>query len=579
MVILFLAFPRSGGMRMDLNLVVAGEAGQGLQTLYEIMSKALFRQGYSIFGSKDYMSRIRGGHNFMQIRVSDKEINSPAEEVDLLIALSEEGKQHHAGRVKESGVILLEENGKIRSDAQVVSLPAESMAEKINPRAVNTVFLGAAWKLLGFSLGELRQVIKERFTDPDIQSDNLKLLEKGHEEVSFSYSGPPPPEREEERLLLDGNQAVALGAAVSDVQFYSAYPMTPSTGILNFLASHQEELGIAVEQAEDEIAAINMALGASYAGVRAMTGTSGGGFSLMVEGFGLAGVMEAPIVIAEVQRPGPATGMPTRTEQGDLSFVINSHQGEFPLKVIAPRTQEEAFYQTVRAFNLAEKYQIPVVILSDQFLADSKTDMKEIELEELSIRRNILDENSWPEDRDYKRYEITESGISPRAYPGQMKDDIVLQDSHEHDEYGFIEEGAEKRKRMVEKRMRKLTMINRKESAEPVYYGPSQPEYLMAGWGSTYGPMREARRMLADEDISIGMLSFCDVWPLPTAELEKNRTYSTTLATVENNATGQLASLISAESGLTIDHRVLKYNGRPFTAGEIYRRIKREVIA
>jgi len=563
---------------LDLNIVVAGEAGQGLQTLNEIMSKAFFHMGFEVYSSKDYMSRIRGGHNFMQIRIADEEISSPRRDIDILLALNEESVEIHRDELMPSGVILREGEEGEGEDDGMISLPAGEMASEINPRAANTVFLGAVWKLLDLSTDELEKVIRKRFRDTDVQEDNITLLQQGYEAVEPGFDISTPEDVDEERLLLDGNQAVGLGAAVSGVKFYSAYPMTPSTGVLNFLASRQKQLGIAVEQAEDELAAINMALGASFAGVRAMTGTSGGGFSLMAEGYGLAGIMETPVVIAEVQRPGPATGLPTRTEQADLSFVINAHQGEFPLKVIAPRTAGEAFYETVRAFDLAEKYQIPVVLLYDQFLADTKQVTEEFDLENIELKRHLISEEEWPEDEEYSRYEMTESGISPRAYPGQLEDEVVLQDSDEHDEKGFIIEDADKREEIVDKRMRKLKKMKREDLTEPEYVGPEKPDYLLVGWGSTYGPLHEARWNLDENGHSVGLLSFSDVWPLPTAELEKNRCYSTELVVVENNATGQLASLIEAESGHDVDYRLLKYNGRPFTAQEIYSRMKEEVI-
>ncbi len=565
---------------MDLNVVAAGEAGQGLQTVNQIISRALFRMGFSVFSSKDYMSRIRGGHNFMRIRMADEEISSPREDIDILLALNEESLDIHSGDVNEGGVILYdgEAENVDRSDVEIKNIPAGEIASEVNPRAVNTVFLGALWQLMDLDTDCLQEVIRERFSDAGVQEDNLTLLERGGQEIKPEFQIEEPAADSSDKMMINGNQSIGLGAAMAGVQFYSAYPMTPSTGILNYLAYRQQELGIAVEQAEDEIAAINMALGASYAGVRAMTGTSGGGFSLMAEGYGLAGIMETPIVIAEVQRPGPATGLPTRTEQADLSFIINAHQGEFPLMVIAPRDPKEAFYETVRAFNLAEKYQIPVVLLSDQFLADTQRDVEEFDPGEVEIERHLVSGSEWPEDREYKRYEITENGISPRAYPGQLPGEVVLQDSDEHDERGFIVESAEKRKEMVDKRMEKLTRLKRSDVKEPDYYGPERPKYLLLGWGSTHGPLKEAQKRLLAEDVSIGLLSFSDVWPLPQAELEKNRCYNTVLVSIENNATGQFADLVNSETGLTVDNRVLKYDGRPFTGQEIYRRLKKEVI-
>lgn len=560
---------------MDINLAIAGEAGQGLKTMEEIIAKALHRHGYHVFSHKDYMSRVRGGHNFMQIRFGNVPHQSPREEIDILVALNQDGIDNHQQRVQSSGYIIFDGQS---SEDKMISVAAKKLAQRINPRATNTVFLGVLWQLLGLELTELKQVIKERFKKEEVQQDNLELLEAGYEATSNSFSIEEPAKKgEEDYLLLEGNQAVGLGAAVAGVQFYSAYPMTPSTGVLNYLAARQDKLGIAVEQAEDEIAAINMALGASFAGARTMTGTSGGGFALMTEAFGLAGVMEAPIVIAEVMRPGPATGMPTRTGQGDLSFVLNASQDEFPLKVIAPRDQEDAFYQTFRAFNLADKYQMPVVILSDQFLADSAATVPKFALDELEINRYLVDEESWPEDKEYKRYEITEDGISPRAYPGQLPGEVVLADSHEHFESGRISEEIETRNAMVDKRARKFEKQRREDTLEPLYQGPEKPEVLMLGFGSTYGVLKEVQQKLSAEGKSVGMLSFNDVWPLPTAELEKRYSYNTHLVVVENNNTGQFSRLVTAYTEIGTDYRLLKYDGRPFTTDELYRRMKEEV--
>jgi len=560
---------------LDLNLVIAGEAGQGLQTLEQIIGKALYRQGYNVFSHKDYMSRVRGGHNFMQIRFGNEEFHSPREEIDILVALNQDGVDNHHQRVQPEGYILFD--GEAEGD-RIISVPAKELAQRVNPRAANTVFLGVLWQLLDFGLDELKKVIREKFPKEEVQQDNLELLQAGYDSVEAGFEVEEPARSGgEDYLFLEGNQAIGMGAAMAGVQFYSAYPMTPSTGILNYLASRQEKLGIAVEQAEDEIAAINMALGASFAGARAMTGTSGGGFSLMTEAFGLTGLMEAPLVIAEVMRPGPATGMPTRTAQGDLNFVINASQDEFPLKVIAPRDQEDAFYQAFRAFNLAEKYQMPVVILSDQFLSDAASTVPEFKLDELEIARYLIDEDNWPEGKEYKRYEFTDDGISPRAYPGQLSGEVVLLDSHEHFQTGRISEDIDIRNAMVDKRARKFEKQRREDTLEPLYRGPEKPEVLMVGFGSTYGPILEVQQRLEEEGESVGMLSFNDVWPLPTAELEKRNAYNTHLVVIENNSTGQFSRLITAYTEMGADYRLLKYDGRPFTSDELYNRMKDEV--
>ncbi|HKL74543.1 MAG TPA: 2-oxoacid:acceptor oxidoreductase subunit alpha, partial [Halanaerobiales bacterium] len=344
----------------------------------------------------------------------------------------------------------------------------------------------------------------------------------------------------------------------------------------NYIAGKQDELGLVVEQAEDEIAAINMALGASYGGIRAMTGTSGGGFALMAEAVGLAGITETPLVIAEVQRPGPATGLPTRTEQGDLLFAINVSQGEFPLMVMAPRDHEDAFYQTFRAHNLAEKYQIPVVILSDQYLADSTVSIPEYDFSDLEINRHLVQEKSG-ESEEYNRYEVTEDGISPRAYPGLLEGEVVLADSDEHDKHGYIVEDGNKRIEMADKRMKKLDKLISEDLLEPEYYGEKEIDYLFLSWGSTYGVLKETIDLLNEDGIDAGVLSFNDIWPLPQKELEKWVDKDIELIDVENNSTAQFAKLLRSETSIEVDNKILKYDGRPFTADEVYNRFKSEV--
>ena len=556
---------------MDVNLVLAGEAGQGLKTFSHIMAKGLFRAGFEVFASKDYMSRVRGGHNFMQIRFGDESFSAPVEQIDILIALNREGLEEHAQRVKDDGVILFDGDfGKeLKSSAKkLIELPASDIAAEVNPRAENTVFMGAVLKILSLSPEPWHDLLAERFDSEQIVDDNQLLLRRGGEEVEGEFSLTPPDSKGNE-IFAGGNEALAFGAAVSGVKFYSAYPMTPSTDIMNYLASHQDELGLAMEQAEDELGAINMAIGASHAGIRAMTGTSGGGFALMNEGLGLAGVTEIPLVIAEVQRPGPATGLPTRTSQADLLFVINSSQGEFPLKVIAPRTQEEAFYQTVRAFNLAEKYQIPVILLSDQFLADSSTNFPEFDLGSIQLERYLIDEGSLPEGEDYRRYKFTDEGVSPRAYPGQFEDEVVLVDSHEHDEYGFVTEDQEICQRIIEKRNKKRERMREEDLLAPEFSGAENPDYLVVTWGSSHGPVREAVSHFVDEDVKMGLLSYTDVWPLERETLKNLAGTADRLISVENNSTAQFARLITSETGVVFEDNILKADGRPFHTGEI----------
>jgi len=558
---------------LDFNIVIAGEAGQGLKTVESLLTKTFSRYGYYLFSTKDYMSRVRGGHNFMQVRISDKKVEGPAEGIDLLLALNEESVEIHEDEINSDGVMItsLEKNSE-----NVITIDAKGMAKEVNPRAVNTVFVGAALKIIGLPTSEAEEALKEHFAKKEsVIDDNLVLLNKGHEAVDGLFSLKDLGENED-KMIIDGNSAVGLGAALAGVSFYAAYPMSPSTGILNYLAGKQEKLGIVVEQAEDEIAAINMALGGSYSGMRSMTGTSGGGLALMAEGVGLAGITELPVVIADVQRPGPATGLPTRTGQGDLLFAVNIAQDEFPIMVLAPKDQEDAVYQTFRAFNLADKYQIPVIVLSDQFVGDGSKTIDKIDISELKIERHLID----PEDveGEYKRYKYTEDSISPRAYPGQFEDknQVVLIDSDEHDELGHIVEDAETRNKMVEKRERKMDKLTAEDLLDAEYIGADDPDYVLVGWGSSYGPIKEAQSLLS-EKYNIGQLAFNDVWPLPEEKLKELDESGAELVFIESNGTSQFAKLVRQETGIEAEYSILKYDGRPFSGSEIMKRFEEEV--
>jgi len=366
---------------LDLNLLVGGEAGQGegVQTVSGALSTILQRSGYFVFSIEDYQSRIRGGHSFTQVRFSTIPLRAALKEVDILACLNEETYQLHRRRVKEGGWVL----GAVGNEREAhfqhfLPLNFEKIAEGVgNKIFANIVAVGAILGILGLDLESADSYLEEIFArkGEEIVEKNKQALRRGRDEVIPYVSSPLIEETRRGNsslLVLDGNQALGWGALLSGCQFYSAYPMTPSTGILNFISSHAKEYGVVVEQAEDEIAAINMAIGASYAGARAMTATSGGGFCLMAEGLGLAAMAETPLVVVDAQRPGPSTGLPTRTSQGDLEFVIHASHDEFPRFVFAPRDPQEAINLVIRAFNLAEKYQVPVIILSDQYLADSK---------------------------------------------------------------------------------------------------------------------------------------------------------------------------------------------------------------
>ncbi len=554
------------------NLLVGGAAGQGVETTVGILERLLKQSGCGTFAMRDLMSRIRGGHNFSRLRFGEEVPDSHSELLDGIIALNEETAEIHRPNLKPDGFILCDDSIKT-DDQRAIRIDMTAIAKELgNPRVSGSVAVGAAAKLFGVPVTEdsLRNVFNKTVKANYVEI-NIKAAQAGYEAVPPKFEHPGGDSSG--NMIISGNQAVSLGALAAGVQFYSAYPMSPSTPIMEYLALKSNEAGIVVEQAEDEIAAVNMAIGASFAGARAMTGTSGGGFSLKVEALGLAGMTETPLVLVDAQRPGPATGLPTRTEQADLQFVISASQGEFPRMVIALRNHEDAFYQTVRAFNLAEKYQIPVILLTDQYLADSTASVPVFDYS----RIELYEPEDVPFEGEYARYRYSDNGISPRKFPG-TRDGFVNADSDEHDEHGRIIEDSETRIRMMDKRMKKLKLLG-EELQEPAQLGDKTPEVLLLGWGSIYGPLKEAVNLLnLKGEKRYGALVFGDVWPLPQKLLTQSAASAAKIINVEQNYTGQLASLIRAETGIKTDASILKYDGRQLSGEEIVSRLEKEEL-
>lgn len=583
---------------MNYNLLIGGAAGQGMDTLSSTLSKILQRRGYQIFTLQDYMSRVRGGHNFFQIRFSDKAVHSHRDDLDGIIAFNQETLDLHIGRLNDNGFILADDDIK-SDDPRLITVSSRDIAKEIgNPRVQSSVILGALLKLYAVSskdsniekdikdseetmhmakssyetdLEFLNDIMSKLF-DEKVVNQNIDAFNEGHKLVESKYdikSGS-----KEKTMLIQANESIALGALAGGLKFYSAYPMTPATSIMSYLVRKQKETEIIVEQAEDELAAINMAIGGSYAGVRSMTGTSGGGYSLMVEALGMSGIMEVPIVIANIQRPGPATGLPTRTEQSDLNFVINSSHGEFPRMVIALRNPEDAFYQTARAFNIADKYQIPVILLGDQYMADAIRTVKPFDMSKVKIEKHLADPEDYKNGKKYKRYELTDSGISPRLIPGKVPGVSVNVDSDEHDEEGNITESGEVRNNMVRKRAKKFELL-KEEVMEPNLIGEEDMDVLLLAWGSVESPITEAIEILnKDKELKYGALIFGDVWPLPTKLLKEKCKKAKHIINVEQNHDGQLKNLISQETGIRVTGSVNKYDGRPLSQIEIYNKVK-----
>ena len=559
---------------MEFNILIGGSAGQGLDTVSNFIEKSIKKAGLYTFSNKDYMSRVRGGHNFIQIRFGEKLIYSHKNKLDLILALDENTIIYHKDRLKDDGIIIADKSIK-NDDKKLLKLGLLDTAKSLGlSKAFTSVAAGVVLKYFSVDIKETFNYFSSKLSE-DIRNKNIDAVKLGYDLIDSKYS--LKGKDLSNYLLIDGNIAIALGALAGGLNFYSAYPMTPATSIMTYLAKKQVDTNIVVDQAEDEIAAINFAIGASYAGARAMTGSSGGGISLMVEAFGLAGITETPVVVVDSQRPGPATGLPTRTEQSDLSFLLTAAQGEFPRAVISVRNAEDAFYKTVKALNLADKYQTLVILLTDQYLADSTVIIPKYDLSKVKIESYIDDGNDLLDGEEYKRYKITSNGISKRMIPGNNKGQTVLVDSDEHTEEAHITEEAEVRNAQMDKRMKKLNLL-KEEMEEPEFIGSEDFEILLLGFGSTYGALKDAIEELNKNSKKVSALSFGDLYPLPEKNLRKYTSRAKKIINVEQNYLGQLGKLITQETGILMSNSVLKYDGRQLNGEDIIEALEKEGI-
>jgi 2-oxoglutarate ferredoxin oxidoreductase subunit alpha len=562
----------------DISIVLCGGAGQGIQTVEQLLTRMLKRSGYYVFATKEYMSRVRGGSNSTQIRVSNQPVQAPVKRIDFLIPLDNEAIPHIADRL-DKGTIIIGDRERLDTDQQVIQVSFLKMAKEIgNAIYTNTLAVGLLLGLMEGDIEEGKQFLKDYFTKKkkeDSIPDNIQALEKGYQEADrlikerhiapdyFLHMKKSQEIRDD--LLINGAEAIGLGAIAGGCNFISSYPMSPSTGVLVFLSQYGSEFNIISEQAEDEIAAMNMAIGAWYAGARAMVTTSGGGLALMTEGISLAGMIESPMVIHLAQRPGPATGLPTRTEQGDLQLALYAGHGEFPRIILAPGQIEEAYQLTQKAFYWADQYQIPVFILTDQYTMDTYYNIKEFKIPPAKIDRFIV-----KTDPDYQRYRLkTDDGISPRGIP-DVGEGLVRVDSDEHDENGLITEEMVIREEMMEKRNAKLNRI-KKEALAPTFTGPEDYHFLCVGWGSTYPIIKEALSRLNNPDVAF--LHFKQVYPISEVSIDFLRK-AKQIISIENNYSGQFSRLLEISTGIGIDTKILKYNGLPFYTDELTEEIK-----
>lgn len=575
--------------------MIGGEAGAGITRSGSLFAKAFMRGGFSVFATNDYQSLIRGGHNFYIAQIRDEEVYSQPDYVALLIALNAEAVTLHKNEVLPNGGIIYD-SGDMGVPTQTLEMEQlklypvplkrivrETLKEQQIMR--NAVALGAAIAAIDYDLDLLEKVLKDTFK-AEVAEANIKAARAGYEyikqnfENDFKYRIKRIEVAIKSRIYLSGNEAIGLGAIRAGCKFFAAYPMTPMTGLLHFMAANDRDYDMIVVQPEGEIAAINMAAGASFAGTRAMTASSGGGFSLMTEGLGMTGMTETPIVVAIGQRPGPSTGLPTYSAQGDLQFVMHASQGEFPRVVIAPGDVEECFYETTRAFNLAEKYQLAVILLLDKYLAESERSIEPFDVNRVKIERGALITDHYTEEGEYKRHKFTETGVSPRAVPS-TKGAIVRTNADEHDEHGYTSENPEMTIMMNDKRMKKLYYLSKELEEDRVettkFYGPETAQATIISWGSTKGPIIEAMRLLSKEHIDVNYLQVIYLLPFPTTKVEEKLLKAQKTIVVENNKTSQLSSLIREQVLRDINRKILKYDGRPLSPNYLAMRI-REVL-
>ena len=594
------ADPR-GPHRHDIQIKIGGAAGFGIKAAGRTLARCFTQGGLHTFDLTEYPSLIRGGHNVYQVRVSPNPVYSHVTPVDVLVALNTETVLKHEDELVDGAAIIYDPKTTSVASLKdpkrlcVVEVPLDDIVVAAGGQRImrNVAARGAVLGLTGFPLHYLTSALQAQFAHkaPEIAKINIEVAAKGH---AFGVkAGCPfpvklhPVKDAAPQILVDGNESVGLGALAAGIGMYSAYPMTPASSLLHYMAAHDRDYGVVVKHTEDEIAAMNMTIGAAFGGARAMCATAGGGFSLMVEGLGLAGVSESAIVVGVFTRPGPATGLPTWTEQSDLRFVLHAAQGEFPRVVLAPGDRTQAFELTWKAFNLADQLQTPVILLGDTFLSDNRESVPPFDTSAVTVDRGKLvaegDVTVHPGATDdtglYLRYKVTADGVSIRALPGVTGACQVV-NSYEHDEYGYGAAGEEIANRVAqnEKRMRKMDLACGLVPP-PLITGPEPhgADLSIVYFGSTRGPLRSALEWLEAEGITVATMQVVTLWPFPVKEVEEFLDASKRTMIIEGNMTGQLEGLIRQKCLRAFDWRINRYDGRPFSPEQIYTTVK-EVV-
>ncbi len=568
---------------------IGGEAGFGIMASGTMLARAYSRAGYHIFATNEYPSLIRGGHNLVTVRIATEKFEAMNRDVHILVALNKETVELHKQELTEGALVVYDpkDNEWKESDFPqkivLLAIPLKDLVQQLHGEPVmrNTVALGATVALLGSDFEILASVIRDQFhkKGDDVVNQNIAIAKAGYDHIKQTFGTKTSMhltqvQKKEDQLVINASEAVGVGAVRAGLKFAAIYPMTPINALITFLADHAKSLGVVYKQPEDEIAGINMAIGASLGGVRSMVATSGGGFALMVEGLSWCGMIETPLVIDLGMRVGPSTGMPTYTEQGELQFVIHAGHGEFPRIVLAPADAAEAYSLTIDAFNLADKYQVPVFVLTDKYINESQWCVPKSSFSgDIGIDRGkLVKESDLPTDGSFKRYDLTaEGGVSPRSIPG-MKNGFFYANSYEHDEVGHVTEDTGKRVRMAGKRLKKFEAIAR-DVRPPVEFGDPEAEITFVSWGSSRGPVLEAIKLLQAKAKKARLVHFSWIYPFPTDEAMKLLSAATRLIAVEQNATGQLASLIREHTGILIKEKILKNDGRPLYPEEIVERV------
>ncbi|MGN6733273.1 MAG: 2-oxoacid:acceptor oxidoreductase subunit alpha [Candidatus Binatia bacterium] len=576
--------------KIDLSIAIGGAAGQGIATPGDILARIFVRRGLHLNAYNAYQSIVRGGHIFLTLRTSDEPVLSFGDKLDVMIPLNQDTMNRHLGLMKAGSTVLYNGDkikpGDVEAGVQLCPFSVKELAPKIKGDLVqNTIALAAVLQLIGVEFKILEDILTLQFKRKGqaVIDENVGVARAGYEYAAarFKPLTISLPDTGRRLAFFEGNQALAMGGAAAGVRFYCAYPMSPSSGVLHWMARHARQLGIMVRQVEDEIGVINMAIGAAHAGCRAMCATSGGGFALMTEGLGAAAMMEIPLVCINVQRAGPATGVPTKTEQGDLWQVLGAGQGDYPRIIVAPNNIPDCYKTVPQLFNLVDKFQCPGIILSDLLLSEGRSSVDPTELDfGVPINRGAvigLNGATPPLNGGYKRYQLTEDGISTRALPGTPGFEHVVA-TDDHDEAGVLISdeytNPHKRQAMHEKRMRKMESILSLIDA-PSLWGAEDAQVTLLGWGSTEGVIREAIEKLAKEqNITANALQIKWIVPLHVAAITLTLSKSNKVVIVENNYSGQFARYLRSETGIVADGHIRKYDGEPFMPHHIVDGVK-----